>query len=717
MRKLSTVVLFAILSTALSAQNVGIGETTPASKLSVKGGLSVGNGYSTIAAPTDGAIIKGQVGIGTASPNSSAVLDVTSTTQGVLYPRLNTTQRNAIPSPPQGLTIFNTSTSCLEFYVGTAWQTIACGCTSAPPTPGAISATSFTGLCATPTSYTFSINDVVHATSYLWSVPGDASAVITGQGGTSVTIAFSLNSGATGVSVQAVNSCGSSSASTTAVSFQTVPSASGGSITGLPLVVCPSAVSSVTLTAPAYSPAASSYTWSLPTGVVASGSTSGSSVTVTESATPGNSYVVSVTGNNCAGSSTTTTGTITVIGPPTAPTGLSANSIGTSFTASWTASTSSGTVAGYYLDVSTSSTFATFLTGYNNLNVGNVTSYNVTGLTCGTAYYFRVRAYDACSPAQTSASSATYTVSATPHGKQIFSYTGATQTFTVPCGVTSIAIKMWGGGGGGYFGSGGGAGYVSGNYTTSGGTALTILVGGGGSGNTSGTATLTYGGGGKGVGDLNFAEPSGSGGGYSSILNGATTIAIAGAGGGGGSYTDGTHNPAGGAGGGTTASNGTVGSSATTAYGKAGTAAAGGAIGTAGTGATAATAGASLTGGNGGGTYSATNSALADVFGGGGGGGYYGGGGGGGSKTTVTNCGGGGGGSSYTGGVTSGAVNTRATATSQISFNPPPNSTDADYLTVTYTVNTLFGTTTTGPGTGGDYSPTDGGAGLVVITW
>ena len=38
-------------------------------------------------------------------------------------------------------------------------------------------------------------------------------------------------------------------------------------------------------------------------------------------------------------------------------------------------------------------------------------------------------------------------------GSQTFSYTGSQQTFTVPSGVTTITIKMWGaqGGSGGYW--------------------------------------------------------------------------------------------------------------------------------------------------------------------------------------------------------------------------------------------------------------------------
>ena len=50
-----------------------------------------------------------QVGIGTASPEASAQLDVNSTTKGFLPPRMDSTERNAIVSPVEGLTIYNTT--------------------------------------------------------------------------------------------------------------------------------------------------------------------------------------------------------------------------------------------------------------------------------------------------------------------------------------------------------------------------------------------------------------------------------------------------------------------------------------------------------------------------------------------------------------------------------------------------------------------------------
>jgi len=66
----------------------------------------------------------GSVGIGTTSPNASALLDVTSTTQGLLPPRMTTTQRNAISSPAAGLMIYNTTTNKLNFYNGSAWEAV-----------------------------------------------------------------------------------------------------------------------------------------------------------------------------------------------------------------------------------------------------------------------------------------------------------------------------------------------------------------------------------------------------------------------------------------------------------------------------------------------------------------------------------------------------------------------------------------------------------------
>ena len=61
------------------------------------------------------------VGIGTTTPNAKAALDITSTSRGLLPPRMDSTARNAITSPPAGLVIYNTTIKSFECYNGTAW--------------------------------------------------------------------------------------------------------------------------------------------------------------------------------------------------------------------------------------------------------------------------------------------------------------------------------------------------------------------------------------------------------------------------------------------------------------------------------------------------------------------------------------------------------------------------------------------------------------------
>lgn len=63
----------------------------------------------------------------------------------------------------------------------------------------------------------------------------------------------------------------------------------------------------------------------------------------------------------------------------------------TGFVANWTAPVV-GEVNNYLLDVSTDPGFGSFVSGYNARNVGNVTSFTVTGLTLGVNYHYRLRA-------------------------------------------------------------------------------------------------------------------------------------------------------------------------------------------------------------------------------------------------------------------------------------------------------------------------------------
>lgn len=59
-----------------------------------------------------------QVGIGTTTPDSSSILDIESTNQGILIPRLTTAQENTITSPAMGLLVYNTDLKNFRFNYG-----------------------------------------------------------------------------------------------------------------------------------------------------------------------------------------------------------------------------------------------------------------------------------------------------------------------------------------------------------------------------------------------------------------------------------------------------------------------------------------------------------------------------------------------------------------------------------------------------------------------
>jgi hypothetical protein len=59
--------------------------------------------------------------VGTTTDVASSKLTITSTTQGVLFPRMTTTQRNAISSPAEGLNVYNTTLSTNDVKTSAAW--------------------------------------------------------------------------------------------------------------------------------------------------------------------------------------------------------------------------------------------------------------------------------------------------------------------------------------------------------------------------------------------------------------------------------------------------------------------------------------------------------------------------------------------------------------------------------------------------------------------
>lgn len=80
---------------------------------------------SVIASPTlfkEGSINLQAVSIGDSSAaDAKSLLDIKSTTKGVLFPRMTSTQMNAISSPTTGLMIWNTTAANLYQYNGSSW--------------------------------------------------------------------------------------------------------------------------------------------------------------------------------------------------------------------------------------------------------------------------------------------------------------------------------------------------------------------------------------------------------------------------------------------------------------------------------------------------------------------------------------------------------------------------------------------------------------------
>lgn len=67
-----------------------------------------------------------QVGIGTINPAASAILEISSTSKGLLPPRMTQAQRDAISKPRPGLVVYNITSNCLNIFLGNVWNEL-CG--------------------------------------------------------------------------------------------------------------------------------------------------------------------------------------------------------------------------------------------------------------------------------------------------------------------------------------------------------------------------------------------------------------------------------------------------------------------------------------------------------------------------------------------------------------------------------------------------------------
>jgi hypothetical protein len=120
-----------------------------------------------------------QMGIGTATPNAAAQLDVTSTSKGFLAPRMTKTERDAITtvtSASKGLLIYQTdNTPGFYYYDGTAWTSLAgsssaagVDLSTAQSVGGLKTFTSNDGLLATGTHGSGTVSSLNAGTRMMW---------------------------------------------------------------------------------------------------------------------------------------------------------------------------------------------------------------------------------------------------------------------------------------------------------------------------------------------------------------------------------------------------------------------------------------------------------------------------------------------------------------------------------------------------------------------
>jgi len=133
---LGTINSTSTISAATVTSSSSIGTTALTTRLNSQTSISIypqdkdapfirfgaGNDNTTFTTEWARFVLGGSFGIGTTAPAASAKVEIVSTTQGLLPPRMTTTQREAISTPAEGLLVYDLTLHKLYCYDGSAWQ-------------------------------------------------------------------------------------------------------------------------------------------------------------------------------------------------------------------------------------------------------------------------------------------------------------------------------------------------------------------------------------------------------------------------------------------------------------------------------------------------------------------------------------------------------------------------------------------------------------------
>lgn len=457
-------------------------------------------------------ILIAQVGINENGnpPDPSAMLDISSSSKGILIPRLTTIQRDAITNPAQSLIIYNVTTRCLEIYENSQWNQI--WCYSCPPPSGLTANASPNPICEGQ-----SLSLSASATgATIWSWTGPNGFTSSSQNPTINNITLSQ---AGTYSVVASNSCGSTNPVDVTVTVNTAPS-TPGTITGN-TSICAGQTATYSISPVS---GATSYVWTVPSGSTITSGQGTTSIQVQFGSTSGNISVYA--SNDCGNSSSSQLG-VTVNTIPSTPGAISGTTTvcqGQTYTYSispvsgatsytWSvpsgsnilsgqgttsiqvqigstsgnisvyASNSCGNSGSSQLAISVTSLpgNAGAISGTTNVIAGNQYTYSITPVNGATSYTWTVPTGATIVSGQgTTTITVSFPTSNFPSSR-IFTQPGTYYLHNIE----SATVELIGGGGSGCGnggGGGGGGGYAKKTFNNLDGLTYSVTVGAGGSG-------------------------------------------------------------------------------------------------------------------------------------------------------------------------------------------------------------------------------------------